>query len=120
VGRACRRRRPRNPAPWHKDTESGLRYKTNEIALYSSLAILLATVLGSAIRLYWGIENRSVYVRDVKHNEDGGRIRNKPAIFARFRSFALNILRANAVSNIRRELHIEALNPEHAMAYAVT
>jgi hypothetical protein len=105
---------------WHKDTKSGLWHETNEIALYASLAILPAAVLGSAIRLHWGIENRSNYVRDVSLNEDSSRIRNKPATFARFRSFPLNILRANAISNIRRELYINALNPEHAMAYAVT
>jgi len=59
-------------------------------------------------------------VRNVSLNEDASRIRNKPATFARFRSFALNILRANAVSNIRRELYVNALNPKNAMAYAIT
>ena len=53
-------------------------------------------------------------------NEDRSRIRNKPATFARFRSFALNFLRANAVANIRRELYVNAFNSKSAMAYAVT
>ena len=59
-------------------------------------------------------------MRNVSLSEDASRIRNKPATFARFRSFALNILRANAVSNIRRELYVNALNPKNAMAYAIT
>jgi predicted transposase YbfD/YdcC len=104
---------------WHKDTKSGFWHETIEVSLYASLAILPAAILGSAIRLHWAIENRNNYVRDVALNEDASRIRNKPATFARFRSFALNILRANAVSNIRRELYVNALNPENAMAYAV-
>ena len=29
-------------------------------------------------------------------------------------------MRANAATNIRRELYINALNPEHAMAYRLT
>jgi predicted transposase YbfD/YdcC len=105
---------------WHKDTKSGFWHETNEISFYASLAVMPAAVMGTAIRLHWGIENRSNYVRDVSLNEDRSRIRNKPATFARFRSFALNILRANALANIRRELYVNALNPENAMAYAVT
>ncbi len=37
-------------------------------------------------------------------NEDKSRIRNNPGIFAKLRSFALNILRVNKVKNIADEL----------------
>ena len=37
--------------------------------------------------------------------------------FARFRSFAINILRANGVENIARELYVNALNFNNALAY---
>ena len=71
----------------------------------------------SAIRQHWGIENRSHYVRDVTFGEDQSRIRSKPAQFARLRSFALNILRANGTTNVNRELYLNAVNPHHALAY---
>jgi len=80
---------------------------------------VVATSVGSPLsrRRHWGIENRSHYVRDVSFFEDHSRIRNKPGHFARFRSFALNILRANGATNVSRELYINALNPHHALAY---
>ena len=67
-----------------------------------------------------GIENRSHYVRDVTFGEDQSRIRSKPAQFARLRSFALNILRANGTTNVRRELYLNALNPQNALSYQIT
>ncbi|MFO1155346.1 MAG: hypothetical protein U1E43_00580 [Rhodospirillales bacterium] len=78
---------------------------------------LSATAIGAAIRQHWGIENRSHYVRDVSFFEDHSRIRSKPGHFARFRSFALNILRANGITNVSRELYLNALNPNHPIAY---
>lgn len=50
--------------------------------------------------------------------EDNSRIRIKPGAFARMRSFALNILRANGAASIARELYVNALNPLHALAYS--
>ena len=45
------------------------------------------------------------------------RSRIKPLHFARFRSFAINILRANGVENVARELYINALNFDNALSY---
>jgi hypothetical protein len=45
------------------------------------------------------------------------RSRTKPLHFARFRSFAINILRANGIENIARELYVNALNFNNALAY---
>lgn len=61
--------------------------------------------------------HRSHSVRDVSFFEDLSRIRTKPGHFARFRSFALNVLRANGTTNVKRELYINALNPHHALSY---
>ncbi|ABC24105.1 ISMca6, transposase, OrfB [Rhodospirillum rubrum F11] len=105
---------------WHKDTKSGLWHKTQETALYACQINLPAAVAGTAIRQHWGVEKRSHYVRDVTFFEDQSRIRTKPGHFARLRSFALNILRANGTNNISRELFINALNPNHALGHRVT
>ena len=104
---------------WHKDTPSGLWYQTSKTALYASQISLSATAIGAAIRQHWGIENRSHYVRDVTFFEDQSRIRTKPGHFARFRTFALNILRANGTTNVNRELYLNALNPHHALSYSM-
>lgn len=102
---------------WHKDTKSGLWHRTNETSFYASQIKLSAALAADAIRNHWGIENRNHYVRDVSLFEDSSRIRTNPGHFARMRSFALNILRANATRNVSRELYINALNPFHAMEY---
>ena len=104
---------------WHKDTKSGLWHKTEEISLYAAQTRLSAAEAAEAIRGHWGIENRNHHVRDVTFLEDHSRIRTKPVHFARFRTFAINIMRANGTANISRELYINALNPLHAMGYRV-
>lgn len=102
---------------WHKDTASGRWHTTDEISFFACQIRLSASATAAAIRQHWGIENRSHYVRDVSFFEDHSRIRTKPGHFARFRSFALNILRANATTNVSRELYLNALNPHHALGY---
>lgn len=104
---------------WHKDTKSGLWHDTNETSLYACQVKLSASAAGAAIRHHWGIENRNHYVRDVSFFEDQSRIRTKPGHFARFRTFALNIFRANGTTNVSKELYINALNPDHALSYPV-
>lgn len=102
---------------WHKDTKSGSWLQTEEMSFYACHTKISAATAGSAIRNHWGIENRNHYVRDVSFFEDNSRIRTKPGNFARFRTFALNILRANGTTNVSRELYINALNPMHALSY---
>ena len=70
-----------------------------------------------AIRSHWGVENRNHYVRDVSMFEDASRIRSNPGIFARARSFALNILRANREKNIADALWRNALDFNRPIAY---
>jgi len=86
------------------DTKKKEWKKTDETAYYISTILLSAEELCKVIRNHWGIENRNHYVKDVTMNEDKSRIRENPHIFARLKSFALNILRANKVKNIADEL----------------
>ena len=102
---------------WHKDTKSGFWHETEEVSFYACQVPLAAQPFAQAVRNHWGIENRSHYVRDVTFGEDASRTRINPGHFARFRSFAINILRANGVENIARELYVNALNFGNALAY---
>ena len=88
-----------------------------EVSFYACQIKLDAKTFSQAVRSHWAIENRSHYVRDVTFGEDRCRTRIKPLHFARFRSFAINILRANGVENIARELYVNALNFNNALAY---
>jgi predicted transposase YbfD/YdcC len=91
---------------WRKDTRSGLWTAREEVGFYVSQARLDAASFGQAVRAHWGIENRDHYVRDRILREDDSRIRRKPGIFARIRSFALNILRATGITNVSEaDLH---------------
>src|SRR5512143_3642294 len=76
-----------------------------ETAYYLSSMALTAAQAAQIIRNHWGIENRLHYVRDVTLNEDASRIRRNPGIFALLRSFALNLLRFNGITNISLELY---------------
>ena len=59
-------------------------------------------------------------MRDRILREDDSRIRRKPGIFARLRSFALNILRANGVTNVSEAIYTHALSLDRLLAYTVT
>jgi predicted transposase YbfD/YdcC len=93
-------------------------YKSSdEISYYISTAQLSAEQFCQAIRLHWGIENKNHYVRDVSMNEDNSRIRVNPQNFAKLRSFALNIMRANAKTNIQLELFENCMNFSQILNY---
>ena len=69
-----------------------------------------ADVATTIIREHWHCENRNHYVRDVSLGEDASRIRTRPGVFARLRSFSLNILRFNKVRNVKAALFENALD----------
>jgi predicted transposase YbfD/YdcC len=69
-----------------------------------------AKAAGQMIRKHWHCENRNHHVRDVSLSEDASRIRTAPGVFARLRSFALNILRFNKIENVRAALFENALD----------
>jgi hypothetical protein len=56
-------------------------------------------------------------VRDRILGEDASRIRRRPGVFARPRSFALNILRARGVTNVSEAIHTNALSLDRLLAY---
>jgi predicted transposase YbfD/YdcC len=99
------------------DTKKKQWKKKNETAYYISTILLTAEEFCIAIRNHRGIENRNHYVRDVSMNEDKSCIRNNPDIFARLKSFALNILRVNKVKNIANELYYNCINLGNILKY---
>ena len=104
---------------WCKDTRAGLWRPRHEVAYYVSQARLDAAGFGRAVRSHWGIENRDHHVRDRVLREDDSRIRRQPGVFARLRSFALNILRAHGVGNVSEALYTNALSLDRLLAYGV-
>jgi len=91
--------------------------KRDEISFYISTIVLSASEFCQAIRDHWGIENRNHHVRDVTMGEDKSRIRTNPHIFAKLRSFALNILRKNKVDNVSLELFENTMNLDNVLNY---
>lgn len=75
-----------------------------EDSYYISTVAYEAGTMAKTIRGHWSIENSNNYVRDVTLEEDYSRIRINPGVMSRLRSFALNILRANKVNNIKRTI----------------
>ena len=104
---------------WHKNTKTGMWLSTEEISYYASQIMLPAPKLSDIIRGHWGIENKNHHVRDVTLLEDDSRIRIKPGHFSRLRSMALNILRANGVTNVRQAIYANTLNVMNLLAYRV-
>jgi len=82
---------------------------SSEIAYYLANAPLTAKVAACAIRAHWGVETTSHYSRDVTMGEDRSRIRTNPGVFARIRSFAFNILKANRSSTLPQDRYRAAL-----------
>ncbi len=102
-----------------RDTRTGLWRPRREVAYYASQIPLDARACAAAIRGHWGIENRDHHVRDRTLGEDASRIRRHPGLFARLRSFALNILRAHRVNNVSEALYTNALSLDRMLAYGL-
>jgi predicted transposase YbfD/YdcC len=99
------------------DTKTKRWKNSDETSFYISTIVLSAQEFCQAIRHHWGIENRNHYVRDVTMGEDKSRIRTNPHIFAKLRSFALNILRKNNVENVSLELFDNCMNLDNVLNY---
>lgn len=91
--------------------------RSDETAFYIATTVLSAEEFCIGIRAHWSIENRDHCVRDVTLGEDKSRIRTNPHIFAKLRSFALNILRANNVENVSLELFNNCMNLNNVLNY---
>src|ERR1019366_7248442 len=96
-------------------TKTGLWTFRGETAYYACPVVPMAKTADAAIRNHWDIENRNHHPRDVSFDEDASRIRHNPGIFARVRSFALNILRFNGATNIPQARYALALGHRAAL-----
>jgi predicted transposase YbfD/YdcC len=83
-----------------RDLTTGLWSTVRETSYYAANTVIGAGAAAQSIREHWGIENRLHYVKDMAFAEDASRIRVNPGIFARLRSFAVNVLRFNKAGNI--------------------
>jgi predicted transposase YbfD/YdcC len=102
-----------------KIAKTGLWDTSKEISWYiTDLSGRTAAYYGNAIRSHWGVENPNHNVRDGAFQEDASRIRKNPTIMARLRSFGLNILRFNGVTNIAKTLYENSLDLDLVLAYA--
>jgi predicted transposase YbfD/YdcC len=81
----------------------------------STTGVFSAKELNEIIRGHWGIENKNHYVRDETLKEDRSQIRKNAAVFARLRSFGLNLMRNMNIKNIAREIHKNTLNMEEML-----
>jgi hypothetical protein len=86
-----------------RSASTGLWRRSTEAAFYLASTVVPAARAAAAIRDHWKIENTSHYSRDVTMAEDRSRIRVNPGIFARLRSFAFNILKANRRSSLAQD-----------------
>lgn len=98
---------------------TGLLNKTSETAFYIANQPLTATRAAEAIRQHWRIETTSHYTRDVTFGEDRSRIRCNPGVFARLRSFAFNILKANSANSVSQDRYRAALGGVDRLAELV-
>lgn len=89
--------------------KTGLWQHSAHSAYYISNTKITAERAAQAIRAHWTIENTSHYTRDVTMGEDQSRIRSTPGVFARLRSFAYNILKANKISTLSQDRYRAAL-----------
>jgi len=86
-----------------RNAKTGLLRHSSETAFYVSNTPVTAARAAEAVRAHWRIENTSHYSRDVTLGEDRSRIRTNPGVFARLRSFAFNILKANRTDTLSQD-----------------
>jgi len=93
-----------------RSAKTGLLRHSTETAFYVSNTPVTAARAAEAIRAHWAIENTSHYSRDVTLGEDRSRIRTNPGVFARLRSFAFNILKANRTDTLSQDRYRAGLS----------
>jgi len=92
-----------------RNAKTGLWDLATHTACYLANKPITAARVADAIRAHWTIENTSHYSRDVTMGEDASRIRSNPGVFARLRSFAYNILKANPTGTLSQDRYRAAL-----------
>ena len=98
-----------------RNAKTGLWKRSVEVAFYIANTRLTAARAAAAIRAHWRIENTSHYSRDVTLGEDASRIRTNPGVFARLRSFAFNILKANRIATLAQDRQRAAFGGLHKL-----
>jgi predicted transposase YbfD/YdcC len=92
-----------------RSSKTGMLHHAAETTFYISNTHVTAPRAAQAIRAHWAIETTSHYSRDVTFAEDRSRIRMNPGVFARLRSFAFNILKANRTDTLSQDRYRAAL-----------
>ncbi len=92
-----------------RNAATGMLRRSAETAFYVSNTPLTAPRAAAGRAGHWKIENTSHYTRDVTLGEDRSRIRTNPGVFARLRSFAFNILKANQTATLSQDRYRAAL-----------
>ena len=92
-----------------RNAATGLLRHAAETAFYVANTPMTAARAAEAIRAHWAIENTFHHSRDVTLGEDRSRIRTNPGVFARLRSFAFNILKANRTGTLSQDRYRAAL-----------
>lgn len=92
-----------------RSASTGLWRRSTETACTLASSAITADRAASAIRDHWKVENTSHYSRDVTMGEDRSRIRINPGVFARLRSFAFNILKANRRGSLNQDRYRAAI-----------
>ena len=92
-----------------RNAKTGLLRHSTETAFYVSNTPVTAIRAAKAVRAHWQIENTSHYSQDVTLGEDRSRIRTNPGVFARLRSFAFNILKANRTDTLSQDRYRASL-----------
>jgi predicted transposase YbfD/YdcC len=92
-----------------RNAATGLLRHSAETGFYVANTPITAPRAAQAIRAHWRIETTSHSTRDVTFGDDRSRIRTNPGVFARLRSFAFNILKANQVSTLAQDRYRAAL-----------
>ena len=106
--------RTRPPAVAHRDPQANASARAT---LENRVSEIRRTLANYQRYFVWSIENRNHYVRDVAFDEDASRIRHNPGTMARARSFALNIMRKNHITNVAQALWAGAVSLDHILAY---
>lgn len=86
------------------DTEKQRWRSSYEESYYVATKKYNAKTVNEIVRSHWGIENRLHHMRDRSMKEGKCRSWIGAENLARLRSFALNIMRFNGVTNIKKEL----------------
>jgi predicted transposase YbfD/YdcC len=103
-----------------RNAKTGLFSQSSETAFYIANTPLTAEIAAGGVRGHWQIETTSHYSRDVTMGEDSSRIRTYPGVFARLRSFAFNILKADKKDTMPQDRYRAALAGLEALLKMLT